>query len=153
MINKVSLSKSFISSKAFAAPVSITPVAIEAVLVNEVTVYKMFEIVAKLAAMVEEFAEIWHNWEGFVDLSEEDWMYIPLRTDWKSKITGKPKVYPLNIKNRAIVDKVFNKLQIQDRLKYTKQSISFYFSIFIIYKILPDDIDHDYSVVDIRKFN
>ena len=49
----------------------------------------------KLSAVVTEYAEIWDDRGGFVDLPQEDWMRIPLRADWESKITGKPKVHPV----------------------------------------------------------
>ena len=80
-------------------------------------------------------------------------MRIPLRADWESKITGKPKVYPLGIKDRAIVDKVFDKLQRQGRLEFTKQPTPFCFPVFIVHKTLPDGKDHGRPVVDIRKLN
>lgn len=74
---------------------------------NGVTVYSTDEDVAKLTAIIDKFAELWHDKGGAVDLPQEDWMRIPLRPGWESKITGKPKVYHLGIKDRAIVDRVF----------------------------------------------
>ena len=64
----------------------------------------------KLSTIVTEYTEIWDDRGGFVDLPQEDWIRILLRADWESKITGKLKVYPLGIKDRVIVDEVFDKL-------------------------------------------
>ena len=66
-------------------------------------------------------------------------------------------MYLLDIKDRAIVDKVFNKLQAQGRLEYTKQPTPFCFPVFVVRKTLPNtdtnDEDKGYPVVDIRKLN
>ena len=62
-------------------------------------------------------------------------------------------MYPLNIKNKIIIDEVFDKLQIQKRLKYITQFISFCFFIFMIHKTLPDDIDNNKLIINIKKFN
>ena len=120
----------------------------ETVLPNGVTVYGANEAKAKLSALVTEFAEIWVDRGGFVDLPQEDWMRIPLRADWESKITGKPKVYPLGVRDRAVVDKVFDKLQAQGRLEYTKQPTPFCFPVFVVRKG-----DEGRPVVDIRALN
>ena len=37
-------------------------------------------------------------------------MYIFLRVNWDLKIINKLKIYLLNIKNKAIIDEIFNKL-------------------------------------------
>ena len=124
----------------------------ETTLPNGVTVYGTDEDVAKLTAIVEEFAELWHDKGGAVDLPQEDWMRIPLRPGWESKITGKPKVYHLGIKDRAIVDKVFDKLQAQGRLEYTKHATPFCFPVFVVHKMV-DGKDEGRPVVDIRMLN
>ena len=80
-------------------------------------------------------------------------MRIPLRTDWESKITGKPKVYPLGIKDRVIVDEVFDKLQSQGRLEFTKQPTPFCFPMFVVHKVLADGTNYERPVVDIRRLN
>ena len=130
-----------------------SPTSLETVLPNGVTVYGTPDVATKLAAVVEEFADLWHDKGGSVKLPQEDWMRIPLRADWESKITGKPKVYPLGIKDRMIVDEVFDKLQRQGRLEYTKQPTPFCFPVFVVHKTLPDGSDHGRPVVDIRKLN
>ena len=38
-------------------------------------------------------------------------MHISLRADWEFKIIERSKVYSLDIKDRVIVDEVFDKLQ------------------------------------------
>lgn len=122
--------------------------SLETTLANGVTVYGAPQAAAKLTAIVEEFEEIWIDKGGAVELPQEDWMRLPLRTDWESKITGRPKVYPLGIKDRAIVDEVFDKLQAQGRLEFTKQPTPFCFPVFVVHKG-----NHGRPVVDIRQLN
>ena len=45
-----------------------------------------------------------------MDLPKREWMRIPLRSDWESRISGKAKVYPLGIRDREVVDKTFDEL-------------------------------------------
>ena len=127
--------------------------SLESVLPNGVTIYGKQTVAAQLAAVIAEFAEIWIDQGGSVDLPKEDWMRIPLRADWESKITGRPKVYPLGIKDRLIMDEVFDKLQAQGRLEFTKQPTPFCFPVFVVHKVLPNGSDHGRPVVDIRKLN
>ena len=141
-------------SQASSAPAIRQPsAALETVLPNGVTIYGEPNVVAQLAAVVEEFADIWEDKGGSVDLPQEDWIRIPLRSDWETKITGRPKVYPLGIRDRAIVDEVFDKLQAQGRLEYTKQPTPFCFPVFVVHKVLANGEDHGRPVVDIRKLN
>ena len=74
------------------------------------TVYESLESVVKLTAVINDFADIWEDKGDSVELSEQNWMRIPLRADWEFKITGKSKVYSLGIKDRVTVDEVFDKL-------------------------------------------
>ncbi len=46
-----------------------------------------------------------------------NWMPIPLINDWQSKYMCKAKVYPLSKADKDEVDKEFNKLQEQEKLK------------------------------------
>ena len=145
------------AGKAFAMLADDLPKAsatqLETRLLNGVTVYGKSSVVARLSPVLSEFAEIWEDNGGSVELPQEDWMRIPLRADWESKITGKPKVYPLGIKDRAIVDKVFDKLQAQGRLEYTRQPTPFCFPVFVVHKTLANGADHGRPVVDIRRLN
>lgn len=37
-------------------------------------------------------------------------MKIPLKSDWKSRVPRKAKVYPLSNKDKEFIDKIFDKL-------------------------------------------
>ena len=49
-------------------------------------------------------------------MNEKNWMKIPLKSDWETKVFGKAKVYSLRQKNRDLVDKTFDKLHKTDKL-------------------------------------
>ena len=69
---------------------------------NEVTVYGD-EIVRKsLGSLIEEFSTLWID-KGFVDIPQEEWMKLSLKSDWESRLGrsgGKAKVYPLGLRDR-----------------------------------------------------
>ena len=69
------------------------------------------EAVEKLTQVVNEFPEVWKDTGTFVDIPQEEWMKIPLRSDWESRIPMKgARVYPLGTQDRQQVDKTFNQL-------------------------------------------
>ncbi len=63
--------------------------------------------VPELDAVVNEFSLIWEE-KGFVDLPENEWMRIPLRSDWESKAPKTARVYPLGNGSKKIIDQTFD---------------------------------------------
>lgn len=85
----------------------------ETVLPNGVTIYGPSNSpnVAELAKAVNDFPKIWNDAGTFANIPKDEWMKIPLRSDWENKISTKaPQVYPLGIEDRKCVDKTFDKL-------------------------------------------
>lgn len=81
-------------------------------------------------------------------------MRVPLKDDWQARLANiKPKVYPLEVEARALVDKTFDKLQQQGRLVYTQGHTLFSFPVFVIWKPRPHGIRKRQAVVDIRRLN
>ena len=73
----------------------------DVVLPNGVTIYQSSEqAVDHLSCLVTEYDSIWHD-KGFAKLPVENWMQIPLKSDWESKVSGKAKVYLLSVKDGA----------------------------------------------------
>ena len=120
---------------------------------NGVMVYgRNAEETQSLADLVYEFPDIWID-TGFVKVPEEEWMKHRLRDDWQTRISGKAKVYPLGIRDREVIDKVFNELHEQGRLEWTKESTPFSFPVFVVWKTLVDGKPKGRPVVDVRRFN
>ena len=105
-----------------------------------------------LAELVDEFPKIWVD-TGFVKVPEEEWMKLPLRHDWQDKVSGKAKIYPLGIRDREVIDKVFDELHEQGRLEWTKEATPFSFPVFVVWKTLIDGKAKGRPVVDIRRLN
>lgn len=81
-------------------------------------------------------------------------MKVYLKPGWESKVSAiKPRVYPLGIDNKRLVDKTFDKLQRLGRLKYTTSPTPFSFPVFVIWKTAANGEKKGRAVVDIRKLN
>ena len=129
------------------------PVSPELVLPNGVTIHRS-DAADSFAKIVEEFPAIWHD-TGFADLPEENWMRIPLKSDWESKVTGKAKVYPLGAKDRALVDKTFDELHAAGKMSWTTESTPFSYPVFCVWKpdVDGDGLQKGRPVIDIRGLN
>ena len=60
---------------------------------------------------------------------KKNWMRISLKSNWKSKITDKIKVYSLNVKNKTFVNKTFNELHTVNKMFWIIKSTFFLFDI------------------------
>jgi len=72
----------------------------EIVLPNGIMIYGTpdSETVHKLSGVMESFPELWEDSGQFVNLPQDEWMKIPLRTDWESCLPAKGAwVYPLGL--------------------------------------------------------
>jgi hypothetical protein len=104
-----------------------------------------------ISAALDEFPTIWTD-IGFVDVPEDHWMRIPLRSDWESKIKGKARVYPLGLRDREVVEKAFAELESQGRASRTKKLTPFSYPVFVIWKLVNGELKGR-MVVDIRGLN
>jgi hypothetical protein len=65
-------------------------------------------LIQKLRALVSEFATCWEE-KGPIDIPEEERMPVPLVEGWQNQKVA-TRCYPLGIKDREAVDKVFDEL-------------------------------------------
>lgn len=124
----------------------------ETTMPNGVKIYGSPEQSKALESLVTEFASVWVD-TGFANVPEDEWMTVQLRDDWQDKLSTKVKVYPLGIKDRAVVDKVFDELHKQGRLEWTKNATPFSFPVFVVWRSVPDGERKGRPVVDIRGLN
>ena len=79
-------------------------------------------------------------------------MHIFLRLDWEFTIKDKTKTYSLEVKDKLILNQIFNKLHEQNCLFWTTNSTSFSFPCFVVWK--DSEIKRkNRVVVDIRTLN
>ena len=134
-----------------AAPpeIAVTPTAADVVLPSGVTVY---EGNPEIKAVANDFPKLWQE-GGFAKLPEEEWMRIPLRSDWEKHVPKTARVYPLSTESKEVVDKTFDKLHEQGRLSWTSEATPFSFPVFVVYRTMADGSRKGRAVIDIRGLN
>ena len=82
-------------------------------------------------------------------------MRISLKSNWKSKIIDKVKIYSLNVKDRALINKIFDELHVVDKMSWTIKSTFFFYSIFCVWKsdVDDDDLQKSRSIINIKNLN
>ena len=81
---------------------------------NRIIIHRSFKT-QFFVVIMKKFSTLFTN-ADFVKLLEKNWMKISLRFDWQNRIFKKIKVYSLNIKNRDLIDQIFDKLHEQNRM-------------------------------------
>lgn len=120
---------------------------------NGIKVFGDATVIEKISSLVNEFPSIW-EFSGFVRILPEHWMTVPLRDNWQSRLASiKPKVYSLGKKSNKLVNKIFDELQRQGRLVYTKIHTPFNFSVLVVWKPGADKKKKGQAVIDIRRLN
>ena len=129
--------------------------AMKCKLSNDITIYRStLNTFTQIKVVVQNHVNLWEDYKNIVDLSEKQWMDISLIDDWQEKY--KPDqawVYSLDANDRAIVDKVFDKLHNQNQMKWITSFTSFSFSCFVVWHILSDNTQKDCVVINIRVLN
>ena len=127
--------------------------SMETTLENGIRLYGDKHAVTLLAQLIAEYPSIWES-EGFVPIPPKRCMKVPLKPDWKAKISAiKPKMYPLGNEAHQIVDKTFDKMHCLSRLKFTSGHILFSFLVFVIYKLDAKSKRKNRAVINIQKLN
>lgn len=123
----------------------------EIVMPNGVTIYQS-EATDSFTKIVNDYPALWQD-TGFADLPEDNWMKIPLKSDWEQRVTGKAKVYPLGTKDRELVDDTFDELHRTDKMAWTDGSTPFSYPVFCVWKTTENGQRKGRVVVDIRGLN
>jgi hypothetical protein len=79
-------------------------------------------------------------------------MRFSLKEDWQDKMIVKIKIYSLDTNDRKMINDTFNRLQTQNKLKFTIAATSFAYSVFVIWTI-KDDVRKNKIIVNIRDLN
>ena len=81
----------------------------ELIISNDVTIYQFVDI-KSIVEIVYEYSTLWKNIK-FVDLSQKNWIRISLKSNWKKRIFDKTKIYSLDVRDKKLIDKIFDDLQ------------------------------------------
>ena len=81
---------------------------VEQTLSNEITIFDNQFAFAQISNVMTFYLKIWTDQDTIIDVSEKNWMSITL----KSKVIEQRtfKIYSLSIKNKDMIDKIFDKL-------------------------------------------
>ena len=122
------------------------------ILNNDITIHRFNDVaVQTFIDIVKKYFDLWKK-TSFADLSKKNWMKISLKTDWESRISDKIKIYSLNIKNRELIDAIFDKLHEFDKLNWIEKLTSFSYLVFCVWKDVNDE-KKKRIIIDIRKLN
>ncbi len=121
---------------------------------NEVIVYENKNTVAKFWLVMSKF-NIWEEHDISIIISSKDHMSIDLKLDWADKIKSN-KIYFLESNEKVLINEIFDNLHAKDKMKWSIKSISFEYSVFVIYRTIMKDeksIRKNRVVMNIRELN
>ena len=119
---------------------------------NDITIHRFNDVVIQIFIdIVKKYSDLWKK-TNFADLSKENWMKISFKIDWKNRISDKVKIYSLNIKNRKLIDVIFDKLHEFDKFNWIEKLIFFNYFVFCVWKNVNDE-KKKRIIIDIRKLN
>ena len=98
------------------------------ILSNEITVYENSETIKKIIAITKKISQIWSSISKMINFSSERWMKIKINDDF-SKFA---KVFRISSKNKIFINKKFDVLHAQNKIKWSTKSISYTFSVSIV---------------------
>ena len=121
----------------------------ETIMFNDVIIFDDVFAYTRLFTVVKFFFKIWRNTNDIINVSKSQWMFISTISDAKSFAI---KIYPLNSKNRKVMNKKFDRLYEKKKMSWTEKFTTYDYLIFVVWKIVNDE--HKKKVViNIRKLN
>ena len=100
--------------------------------------------------VIHEFPDLWKD-IGLIDVPLEEQMKVPLVDGWqRHKLASRP--YPLSIKDKAVVDKIYDTLHDQGRMRWAHEPGPFAQAVFVVYRSTAPDAKGR-AVVDLRPLN
>ena len=99
----------------------------------DIIVYDIKFFVVVLTEMIEFYFNFRTKYDFIVNLLSNEWMFINLQSN---VIVQSFKIYSINQANKNFIDKKFDKLQIQNKLKFIIQFTSYSYSMFVIWQTI-----------------
>lgn len=112
---------------------SVMNTSLEHKLTNSITIYDDQATTLQIEAVVNDYPQLWQDCGNVIDVPESEWMKIPLLDNWKKNYKPEQvKVYSVEQQDCEIINKAFDTLQEQNRLKWTTSATSFMYSCFVV---------------------
>ena len=123
--------------------------ALKHICFNGVTVYDSSKTVNFIAALIKEYQNLFVDKDTTINISKKKWMFINLKS---GAVAKSAKIYPLDYKNRKVVNQTFDKLHKQNKMRYISQSTPFSYSIFVIWRDTLEE-RKERTIINIRGLN
>ena len=122
---------------------------------TKIIIFDITDAQKTIQQMIEVYFNLWSDDKrATMNISKSDWMSINILSDAKIPFA---KIYSVESKDKKLINEMFDKLHAQERMKYSKQSTSYDYFVFVVWQtILKSDqksIRKNRVVVDIRDFN
>ena len=131
---------------------SINEVVTKIVITKNIIIYDISLIQQRLLIVTNVYLIIWKK-NNTVHVSKSKWMFIDTILDAKIESL---KIYFVNLQNRKIINKKFDKLHEQDKLRWIIEIIFYDFSIFVVWRIIyisKKSIRKSCVIINIRNLN
>ena len=123
------------------------------ILSNEITVYEDKKTMKKIIAITKKISQMWNFIFKMINFSSKRWMKIKINENF-SKFA---KVFRISSKNKTFIDKKFDVLHIQNKIKWSTKLTSYVFSVFVVWHTMhlqnKASLRKNRMIVDIKKFN
>ena len=107
----------------------------------------------QLTAVAEAYPKLWFDDSFTIRISPKEHMPIDIQSNAKIKTA---KIYSLEPTDRKFVNKTFDKLHKQKRIKYFSQPTSHNYPIFVMWRTVPDPENPERKkrvIINIKKLN
>jgi hypothetical protein len=124
----------------------------EKLLGNDVHVCTKDQTLAdRIEAIVVEFQNCWEDDGSPIDVPENERMEIPLVDGWQEKKI-RCKIYPVGVRDRQVIDEVFDGLHAQNKMYFPRGATPFGWPVFVVWKNVNGK-PKGRPVVDLRVLN
>lgn len=125
----------------------------ETIFQNGIKIYENERTISKIKIIIEKKSQIWCSISKMINFSSEKWMKMKII----KKIFKFFRVFRVLSKDRIFIDKKFDALHQQKKLKWIIKFISYVFSIFVIWHTVhrqnKKSLRKDRMIVNIKNLN
>jgi Reverse transcriptase (RNA-dependent DNA polymerase)/RNase H-like domain found in reverse transcriptase/Integrase zinc binding domain len=105
---------------------------------------------SKFEKIIDKYPTIWTD-QGIIDLPLEQQLKVPLVDGWQNaKLNSRP--YPLSRKDRECLDKTFDPMHEQGRMKWVDEPSPFAHPVFVVWRTVHGN-EKGRVVIDMRQLN
>jgi hypothetical protein len=105
---------------------------------NDVIIHNFFEtIISSFIKLVNDYSSLWKSGKFFKLLMNQR-IRISLKSNCETTISEKLKMYSLEVKDKKLIDQIFDDLQTKKRFKLIIELTIFSYLLFVVWKTVND---------------